>query len=374
MRKLFYPVPIDEIRDETPDAYTLFFLPPDPVAFRYEAGQYLTLRTWIGEAEHRRAFSLSSSPLTDSRLGVTIKRVDKGLVSNHLRDAFEAGDELEIMPPMGRFTVVPDPGRSRNYVLIGAGSGITPLFSILKTVLAGEPLSKVTLWYGCRDESSVIFYDQLRALQAQYAPRLELYLTLTQPAEGWKGFRGRLDQRRIYDLLSELFMEDEFRKVYYVCGPQGMMDAAHAAFDKHAVNFADVHQEFFSAPLPPEEEVLAAHSGTNGQSAAPVQDVLADGEEVYTIERREVQVLLGGETHLLTVEPEQSILDAAIQARLDPPYACQSGICTTCRAMLHAGAVAMDESEGLSEDELRQGYILTCQSHPLTESVVVEFG
>lgn len=359
----FHRLPIDEIRDETPDAYTLYLLNPDPVAFAYKAGQYLTVKTEVAGESLRRAYSLSSSPLSDKRLAMTIKRTGK--VSEHLRQALQAGDYLEVMPPMGNFSFSPDPTRSRHYILVGAGSGITPLYSILKTALEGEPLSKVTLWYGNRDQSSVIFREELEALVQKHPDRLQVVHCLSNPEAGWKGFTGRLDKDRVYGLLLDLFMVDEYRKTYYLCGPQGMMDAAEAAMDKHAVNPDDIHREYYSAPVPTEEDF---HRSRHSHVVPEPEEE----EEIEIIDRK-IKVTLDGKTRELLVKTNKSILDAALQSRLDAPYACQSGVCTTCRARLLRGSITMDEDSGLSESEIEEGYILTCQSHPLSDDVEIEY-
>ncbi|MEL6133671.1 MAG: ferredoxin--NADP reductase [Bacteroidota bacterium] len=363
----FHSLAIDEIRDETSDAYSVFFQRPELVDFDYKPGQYLTLKVLYQGELLRRAFSLSSSPASDDRLSVTIKRVEGGRISNHIRDELKAGDALELLPPMGNFYVDIDPTHALHYILIGAGSGITPLMSILKTVLEGEPLSKVSLWYGNRDQDSIIFHQQLKDLQTQYHGRLEVYHTLSRPADGWEGATGRLDEERVYQLVSDLFMTDEYRKQYFVCGPDGLMSAAQKALEKHAVNPSDVHREYYSAPLPKPEELEA-------KAEDPVEGKLfRDGDKVYTVESQEVTITLNGEQTQVAVGPEDYILDAALDAKLDPPFACQVGICTTCRAYLHAGEVAMDESEGLSETEINDGFILTCKAHPLTPGVEIEF-
>jgi ring-1,2-phenylacetyl-CoA epoxidase subunit PaaE len=297
---------------------------------------------------------------------VTIKRVEGGRASNYLRDNLKPGDEIEVLPPMGNFTVDIDPNHSNNYILIGAGSGITPLMSILKSVLFAEPDSVVTLWFCNRDEDNIIFADELETLEEKYPDRLTVVHSLTKPSENWKGAVGRLDTDRIYELVSDLFMIDEHRKVYYLCGPNGLMDAAERALEKHAVNLNDVHREYYSAPAPTDEQVAAAYTTSSNGHTKEI--------EGYKLETQKVIVELDNQQYTLTVEPDKCILDAAIEANLDPPYACQSGICTTCRAMLKSGVVLMDESEGLSEDEIEDGFILTCQSHPLTDDVEVEYG
>ena len=368
MRIKFYALPIDEIRDETTDAYTVFFKNPDPEVFQYLPGQYLTLKLNVNGEELRRCYSLSSCPYSDERLSVTIKRVEDGRASNHIIDNLKAGDVVEILPPMGNFILQPEADISRHHILIGAGSGITPLMSMLKSVLKTEPKSKVTLWYGNRSEDSIIFKDELIELSKAHGERLHVYYTLSRPGDDWKGFTGRLDAERIYDLISELFMTDEYRKFYYVCGPNGLMESAEAAMEKHAINPSDVHREFYSAPAPSDEKIQAAND-----SELPESQTLSDGTEEYEIITQKLKLILNDKTTELTVEPEEFILDAAIKAKLDPPYACQSGICTTCRAFLHSGVVSMDETEGLSEEELNEGFILTCQAHPLTDDIEIEF-
>lgn len=364
----FISVAIDEIRDETPDAYTIFFENPDPGLFRYLPGQYLTLKVLINGEFHRRAFSLSSSPVIDHRLSVTIKRVTGGLVSNYLRDNLSAGDFLELMPPMGHFTVSPSLEAANHYVLIGGGSGMTPLMSILRTVLVSEPNSKVSLWVCNRQRSAILFRDQLAVLSTNYPDRLHIYHTLTQPEADWTGPQGRLDQKTIYQLISELFMTDELRKQFYICGPNGLMDAAEKALDAHAVHPANIHRERYTAAVPTEAEVAAAYD-------APVVATkeFFDGDSRYLLEDRQVVVVLDGKRSEVFVRADQTILKAALEAELDPPYACQSGICTTCRAMLISGTVAMEETEGLSTSELEEGFVLTCQCHPLSESVELEY-
>ncbi len=366
----FISVAIDEIRDETPEAYTLFFDNPDPDLFRYLPGQYLTLKVLINGEFYRRAFSLSSSPVLDHRLSVTIKRVQGGLVSNYLRDYLSTGDFIEIMPPMGHFTVTPLLEAANHYVLIGGGSGMTPLMSILRTVLVSEPNSKVSLWVCNKQRSAIIFREQLAVLSTNYPDRLHVFHTLTQPEADWTGARGRLDQKTIYQLVSELFMTDELRKQFYICGPSGLMDAAEKALEAHAVHPANIFRERYTAAVPSEAEVAAAYE-TSDDSIKAVD--YFDGETHYILADRQIVVILDGKPNDILVRPNQTVLRAAMDAQLDPPYACQSGICTTCRAMLISGTVAMEETEGLSAAELEEGFVLTCQCHPLSETVELEY-
>ena len=350
-----YSLTLSAIQDETKDAYTLRFQAAEAVFSQYKAGQYLTLKLAINGEQVRRAFSLSSSSVIDKDLAVTIKRVEGGRASNYLRDKLKVGDKVEVFPPMGNFVVDTDANNRKHYILIGAGSGITPLMSMLKTVLAVEKNSKVTLWYGNSHEESIIFAKQLADLQAQYGERLNVVHVLSQPTAFWTGHTGRLDENKIYSLVSELFMKDEYRKVYYLCGPEGMMKGGLAALDKHGVNPADVNREYYTAPAPSDEEIEKVH----GEKPAATIDM--------------VTIILDGETYQVPVPAGQYIVDAAIDFGIDPPYSCQAGICTTCRGLCKSGKVEMDESEGLSDQELREGYVLTCQAKVVSGPVVIEY-
>lgn len=367
MSKYFQKLQIKEIRKETADAYTLVLNKPETEDFVYLAGQYLTLRVFIEGEEFRRAYSLSSCPNSDPDLAISIKRVEQGKVSNYLGDHLKAGDELEVMKPMGNFVVEPDITAPRHCIMIGAGSGITPLFSMIKTVLKEEPESKVSLWYGNRKVSSVMFADELARLIERYPQRFHIFHVLSQADESWKGARGRLDKARVYKLLSNLFMEDDFRKEYFICGPREMMLEATDALDTHSVHPGYISQEHFTATLPSDEELdaLAAKEDESLQ--------ISDGETEYEIVEQEITLELEGETHKVVVSPKDTILTAALAQKLDAPYTCKAGICTTCIAKLTSGLVAMDTTDGLTEEELEEGYILTCQAHPLDDEVEIEF-
>ncbi|MEM6799827.1 MAG: ferredoxin--NADP reductase [Bacteroidota bacterium] len=367
MSKYFQKLSIKEIIEETEDAYTLIFEKPDADEFNYQAGQYLTIRVLINGEEERRAYSLSSCPNTEADLAVSIKRLEGGKVSNWLKDKYRVGDQLEVMRPMGKFTIEPDADTSRHCIMIGAGSGITPLFSMIKTLLATEPATKVSLWYGNRDEDSVMFAKQLTQLQKQYRERFHILHVLSRAGDEWKGQKGRLDKKKIYDLLSELFMRDEYRKEYYICGPEGMIEAAVEALDTHAVHPGFIFQEYFTATLPSDEE-LDALTAEEGEQLS-----VSDGESEFEIIEQEVVIHLDGKAHTITVKPSESILGAALDNNLDVPYTCLAGICTTCIAELKSGLVAMDTTDGLTDEEMEQGMILTCQAHPLDDEVEIEF-
>ncbi|MFN8922988.1 MAG: 2Fe-2S iron-sulfur cluster-binding protein, partial [Sphingobacteriia bacterium] len=340
----FVPLTVQALIHETEDAYTLQFENPDPATFAYKPGQYLTLKvTYQGESL-RRAFSLSSCPDQDPHLSVTIKAVPNGRVSNYLRQHLKPGDTIEVFPPMGKFTLSPDAGQARHYVLIGGGSGITPLFSILQSVLLKEPQSQVTLLYANRNERSIIFGSRLAELERQSGGRLQVVHVLDKPLAAWDGPTGMLTRPLAMDLLGQIKAKSELPTEYYMCGPTPMMDAVLAALHRMGEDEANIHREYYTAPLP-DEETAEEDSG----------------EVDYELRDREVSIRLDGKTTRVAVPAGTNILDAAIGARLDPPYACQEGICSTCRAKVHSGLVQMVEREGLSDEEVEAGYVLTCQ-------------
>lgn len=350
----FVPLKVTNIIHETDDAYTIEFAKP-AAGFDYLPGQYLTLKVNVDGENLRRAFSLSSCPTLDDHLAVTIKAVEDGRVSNHLRRSLSIGDEIEAYPPMGSFALRTAPSARQHYVLFGAGSGITPLMSMLRAVLHAEPLSHVTLVYGNRDEKHVIFSQALHELEKHHEPRLKLVHVLSQPLAGGQAFHGRIDADLAREILGDALTLNPLPCQIFMCGPQGMMDAVDEAATALGVPPASVHREYYSAPLP--------------------QETMEDDEEDfdYELTTRDVKVTLDGRQYTVTVDPESNILQAVMDLGLDPPYACQEGVCSTCRGKLHSGLVQMLVRDGLSDEELEANYILTCQSVPLTDDVEVEF-
>ncbi|MBX3103013.1 MAG: ferredoxin--NADP reductase [Bacteroidetes bacterium] len=349
----FVPLKLRQLVHETDDAYTLQFEKPAGSEFDYLPGQYLTLKVNYQGESLRRAFSLSSNPRQDDFLAVTIKAVPDGRVSNFLRQALKAGDTVEVYPPMGKFVVETNPQQSLHYVLVGGGSGITPMYSILRSVLREEPLSQVTLVYANRHQDSIIFKEQLQELEAGYAGRLQVVHVLDSPKPGWEGLTGMLTQPLAVDILTQVTRGSQLPAAYYMCGPGPMMDSVDAALRHMGVAENRIFREYYSAPLPdtdsPEEEID------------------------YELRDRTIVVELDGKRTNVPVKAGKNILDAAVNAGLDPPYACQEGICSTCRAKVHSGLVQMVEREGLSDEELEAGYVLTCQCYPLTDDVVLEY-
>lgn len=350
----FVPLKVVRVIKETPDASTVVFEKPLDNSFQYKAGQYLTLKLDVNGESIRRAYSLCTSPYTDAEMAVTVKRVEGGRASSYIHASLKAGDILEVFPPMGNFTIVPDPGKARHLILFGGGSGITPLMSILKTILATEPQSRISLIYGNRDEEAIIFKRELDALTDAHPDRLRIIHILSDPSPTWIGMKGLPMRHVILGIVQDLMNADRMPKSYWICGPSPMMEEAQAALGFLGVGRELIHREVFTATLP---EVDAE---AKAQAEAKRGD--------YTI-----TVRLDGVEKRVLVKNNQTVLEAVIAEGMDPPYACQMGVCCTCRAMRHAGKVEMEEDEGLSDTEIAEGYILTCQSHPLTPDVVIEY-
>jgi ring-1,2-phenylacetyl-CoA epoxidase subunit PaaE len=350
----FQKLKVTEVVHETEDAISIHFANPDRNIFTYHPGQYLTIRVEINGKPYNRAYSLCSSPVCDEDLAVTVKRMPEGLVSSYLNDNLKPGTQLDVFPPLGNFVIKLNGENRKHYVFFGAGSGITPLYAMLRSVLFKESESKVTLVYGNRNEKSIIFRKGLEKLVQQYAGRLNVIHALTQPSDDWRGLTGRLNRGKVKEIVTPLLANDALAKEFYTCGPSAMMDEVMHGLRELQVPAENVHVEHFSAPLthPMDEPV----SDTTAKPAA-----------------HQVKVILEGEEKTISVSPNESILEAALDNDMDPPYACMIGSCCTCKAKLVEGKVIMDDREGLTDDEIREGFILTCQSHPTTEGVVVSY-
>jgi len=348
-----------DIIKETPDAVSIHLEHPDKRSVSYKPGQFLTLILPIGEKEVRRSYSLSSCPQDGPRLAVTVKRVEGGAVSNYLVDQLEVGQEVKVMEPTGNFCLTCTPANQRQVILFGAGSGITPLMSILKAVLAEEPRSTVTLLYGNRDEKSVIFKEQLQRLSAAHPDRLQVAYVYSQPAYDCE-HRGRMNQSLILKILERLHLTKPQDAVYYICGPEGMMAEVRHALEVLHVPADRVFKESFVSSKTPAEE--------------PQHGVVASSEDDGEIKTQTVTILYEGAEYAVEVEPDQTILEAALDQDIDLPYSCQAGLCTACRGKCLSGKVHLDEREGLSDAEMEEGYVLNCVGHPLTDNVVIEIG
>lgn len=359
----FYELKVKAIRTETEDAVTVVFEVPETLSdtFQFTQGQYLTLRFQFKGKEERRAYSMCSSPL-DNDLAVTVKRLKGGKVSNYVHDQLKAGDTVEVMPPEGRFFTPLKEENKKTYYIFGAGSGITPLMSILTTILEKEPLSKVCLLYGNRNEDTIIFKNSLEALEKRYRDQLVVEHILSQPkreksggllsflSKGtvlWQGKTGRINASIVKDFIQEHPAGTE-QVEYFICGPGSMIEAVEKALKDLSVNKDRIHTERFTSDVDEKDKA----KGTAGAKII----VHLNGDKIET-----------------EVPEGKTILDVLLDLRYDPPYSCHSGACSTCMAKIISGSVKMDACYALDDDEIAEGYILTCQSHPTSEVVELSY-
>lgn len=347
----YYHLKVREVIRETSDAVSLVFDTPSK-PMNYLSGQFLTLIMQVNGEKIRRAYSLCSSSFVDEYPAVTVKKVEGGKMSTWINDTVKAGDIIEVMEPMGHFTTTYKADQSRTVVLLGGGSGITPLMSITKSVLDQEPNSRVVLIYANRNMESVIFRTTLEEMQRTFGDRLHVVHILDVPPVNWTGPSGI----PTVDLLSKLItqeVKDLAKAEYFICGPQGMMDNAENALLGLSVAKEKIRKESF----------------TSAADKKPV-DVVSPS----TASGLEVKVIYDGEEHVFTVPANKTILETALGLDIDLPYSCQSGLCTACRGKCLSGEVHLDESEGLSQSEINEGYVLTCVGHPKSPGVVIEIG
>ncbi|MEL7001482.1 MAG: ferredoxin--NADP reductase [Bacteroidota bacterium] len=349
----YYDLNVKEIIQETPDAISIVFDQPEN-SIHYQAGQFLTLIADIGGKEVRRAYSLCSSPHTDEHLAVSVKRVENGLMSNWLPDNLKAGDTMKIMEPMGVFTTDFEASNKRHLILFAGGSGITPMMSIIKSTLNQEPDSIVSLIYANRNIESIIFKEHFDKLQTEFEGRLHVIHILDDAPMNWQGHSGLLNHDMLVKITERIPDWGIDKTTYLMCGPEGMMKNVEQLLDELKIPQNKVFKESFVAGT------IDKGDGADN----------SDGEIVT----QEVTVIYDGDEHTITVEPDSTILETALDQGIDLPYSCQSGLCTACRGKCTSGKVKLDEEEGLSEAELEEGYVLTCVGHPLTSGVVIEIG
>lgn len=352
MSTKYFHLTVKEVIEETADTKTFTFWHPIHQAISYKAGQFLTLIPVIDGQKVRRSYSMSSSPNKDASIAVTVKRVPNGLVSNYLCDTLKVGDAIEVMEPMGHFVIEPNPTKSRTVVLFGGGSGVTPLMSIAKSVLPVETTTKVYLVYGSRNEESIIFKQQLTELEAQYSGRFKVVHVLSQPSAAWTGDKTRINQALAERFLTQELGNDITKAEYYLCGPAGMMEQVTTSLTLAKVPTTQIYQEHFTS----------THGGT----------AIVEEEEDDSLKEQTVTIQYEGNDYTVIVKPHETILDAALRDDIDLPYSCQAGMCTACLGKCTSGKVVMDEEDGLTDNEIKQGYILTCVAHPKTAGVVIE--
>lgn len=332
---------IKEVQNVAKETVNIVFEKPSD--FHYEAGQFITIIHKVNGKKIRRAYSLSTSPFIDENPAVTVKRVPNGLMSNFLNDKVKTGDELEIMNPMGMFVTSYHPENERKIVLLGGGSGITPLISIGKSVLAKEPKSSVSLVFVNRSEEYIIFKEDFEKLAKKYEGRFSVTHILTQGKNA--DYIGRPTEATISEICDKIGCDD--KSEFFICGPQPLMDLFSSTLENKQFPKENIKMESFDVAKTP--------------------DLADDSSEKST-----VTIILNEEEHSLTIKKNEMILAKALDNELDMPYSCQSGVCTACRGKCVEGEVTTNEAEGLNQEELEQGYVLTCVARPLTENVKID--
>ncbi|HLN10626.1 MAG TPA: 1,2-phenylacetyl-CoA epoxidase subunit PaaE [Xanthobacteraceae bacterium] len=357
MAVAFHQLEVADVRRETPDAVSIAFAVPEKLreAYAFEPGQHVTLRMVLDGVEARRSYSICTG-LDDGELRIAVKKVDGGAFSRFANEALRLGDRIDVMTPQGRFGLAPDPTAARTYLAIAAGSGITPIMSILRTVLTREPGSRMILIYGNRTSQSIIFKSMLEDLKDRFLDRLGIYHVLSREAQEVALLDGRIDGDRIALFLRTVVPADRIDAAF-LCGPGDLIADSKTALIRCGVPVDRIHVEYFTTDGVPGVQRTAVRP--------PAQDAV---EPAAT-----VRVRLDGSDHVINMFDGETIVEAGLRQGLEMPYSCRGGMCCTCRARLIDGKVAMDQNFSLEPWEMQAGYILTCQSHPTTPTVAVDY-
>src|ERR1700757_2400515 len=350
----FHRLAVNDLRREASDAVSVTFAIPGELAndYAFAPGQYLTLRTTLDGEEVRRSYSICSGP-DDGEIRIAVKKVDGGAFSNWAADELKCGDELDVMTPTGRFGVAPAPNEARVYVGFAAGSGITPILSIVKGVLAREPNSRFFLFYGNRTAEGMLFREALEELKDRFLQRLSVFHVISGEEQDLPILHGRLDGEKVRGLLRSLVPVSTIDHVF-ICGPTGMSEELEVTCRDIGIADERIHVERFMSGLGGKPRPKAGVPPSAPPKA--FASLIIDGK------RREVPVAEG-----------EAILDAALRAGVDLPFACKGGMCSTCRAKLVEGKAEMELNYSLEPWELKAGFILTCQAKPVSEKVVVDY-
>jgi ring-1,2-phenylacetyl-CoA epoxidase subunit PaaE len=355
MSKHFHRLIVKEIKKETSDCVVITFEVPDELKdnFLFTQGQSLTVKTDINNTEVRRTYSICSSPF-DNELKVAVKKVEGGLFSCYANEQLKKGDALDVMQPVGKFYTELNAGNKKNYLAFAAGSGITPILSIIKTTLPTEPQSSFTLVFGNKNKNSIIFKEELEALKDKFIERFRMVHILSRERTEAVINSGRINKEKLTALskLVNYTTVDEF----FLCGPEEMIFTVKDFLEEKGIDKKKIHFELFTTPGQSQKSKIKSQKS---ESTGPKSKI------TIKLDGRSIDFDLAFNS--------DCILDAALQEGADLPYACKGGVCCTCKAKLLEGEVQMDVHWGLEHEEIEQGYILTCQSHPITEKVVVDF-
>jgi ring-1,2-phenylacetyl-CoA epoxidase subunit PaaE len=353
----FHPLTVTDIKRDTRDSVILTLRPPAEAngEFRFIQGQYLTFRRVFDSEEMRRSYSICAG-VNDGVLRVGIKKVDGGWFSSWANEELKVGDTLDAMTPMGNFHSALKPESARRYLGFAGGSGITPMISLIKTVLDAEAKSTFTLVYGNRSTSAIMFREELEDLKNVHMGRLNIVHILESEAADIDLFSGRLDRAKCDELFSR-WIDVKGADLAFICGPEPMMLAVSEALKAQGLDDSAIKFELFASAQPGRAKKKSAGDGVAARGATCTATIVLDGAT------RVVELAKGGQT----------VLEAALAAAIDAPFACKAGVCSTCRAKLLEGEVDMEANYALEDYEVERGYILTCQSHPRTDRIVVDY-
>ena len=353
----FHPLRVKKVNRETEDCVSIELDVPAELEekFRFRAGQSLTVRKLLNGEDVRRTYSICSAP-QEGKLRVAVKKVAGGIFSTWANEELKAGETLDVMPPVGKFYTELDPAQKKNYVAFAAGSGITPVLALIKTTLLTETGSTFTLVYGNRNKNSIIFREELEALKDRFLSRFRIYHILSREQTDAPLNSGRIDTEKL-ELLSNRLIDLATSDEFFLCGPEEMIFCVQGYLAARGVPAEKIHFELFTVPGQKSSTVKTEEQDHSDAGPKATVQVKLDGVSF------DFPLAFGGE----------SILDAALKQGADLPYACKGGVCTTCKARLREGEVNMDVNWGLEPDEIAAGFILTCQAHPKTERVVVDF-
>ena len=348
---------VQKIVQETDDTRT-FYLDVNPELRDFKAGQYITISAMINGEEIRRSYSLCTAPF-EELFGFTIKRVKGGIMSNYLHDQISEGDNLSISGPEGKFIIEPQADIQRDHYFFAAGSGITPVMAMIKTILKEEPMSTCYLLYGSRSEKQIIFKDQLKKMQNQHTDQFYLVHTLSQPLKekvsglsgifgktrtAWTGEKGRISSPKIKDFISK-YTSKSGRSSFYLCGPGSLIEEGENTLLDLGEAKENIYKEFFTTKI--------SKPGTGNLGSLTIE--------------------LEKQTHVIQIQADETILEAALRENLDAPHSCTSGACSSCLAKLSKGEVKMDVCYALEDDEIEDGYILTCQARLISDSATLTY-
>ncbi|MBU6260296.1 MAG: phenylacetate-CoA oxygenase/reductase subunit PaaK [Burkholderiales bacterium] len=351
----FHPLTVARVHRETRDAIVVTFDVPADLRpqYAYDAGQHLTLRARVDGEDLRRSYSICSA-VQDAQLRVAIKRCADGRFSNWANDHLAPGATIDVMPPAGHFALPPDAQSARRYLAFAAGSGITPIRSIVETTLRAEPHSSFTLVYGNRSSAAVIFREELAELKDRYPGRLNLVHVLSREHQDIELFNGRITREKCEALFAQWITVAD-HDAAYVCGPESMMREVTAALEAQGMPRTAIKVELFAASIPQQAHVPGARPRV-GQSECEVTLVIDGSQRHYTM-----------------AKDRESVLDAGLAQGIDIRYSCKGGVCSTCRCKVVEGKVEMDANYALEDYEIARGFVLSCQSFPVTDRVVLDF-